>query len=73
MPPEVNRQISQEGQGAYIALADAINADGTQVLFVPHEFDMYGGPSCAYVLDCLEPLSMPIVTTLHTILEKPNN
>lgn len=71
-PPEVTKQIPQNEAEAYIRLADELNASGTQVLFVQHEFGIYGGPSGAYLLDCLERLHMPVVTTLHTILETPN-
>ena len=71
-PAEVTRQIPQNDVEAYIHLADELNASDTQVLFVQHEFGIYGGPSGAYLLDCLERLHMPIVTTLHTILETPN-
>jgi glycosyltransferase involved in cell wall biosynthesis len=71
-PPEVTDQVPQDDVKAYRALADRLNADGTQVLFVQHEFGIYGGPAGAYLLECLERLKMPIVTTLHTILENPN-
>jgi glycosyltransferase involved in cell wall biosynthesis len=72
-PPEVTRQIPQNEAAAYIDLADELNASGTQVLFVQHEFGIYGGPAGSYLIDCLERLNMPIVTTLHTILETPND
>ena len=71
-PSEVTDQIPQNDVKAYRDLADRLNADGTQVLFVQHEFGIYGGPAGAYLLDCLERLNMPVVTTLHTILENPN-
>ncbi len=71
-PAEVTDQIPQNDLQAYRDLADRLNADGTQVLFVQHEFGIYGGPAGAYLLDCLDRLKMPVVTTLHTILENPN-
>ncbi len=72
-PSEVTHQLPQNDAAAYIALADELNSNGTQVLFVQHEFGIYGGPSGAYLLDLLDRLTMPVVTTLHTILEKPND
>ena len=71
-PSEVTDQLPQNDLQAYRDLADRLNADGTQVLFVQHEFGIYGGPAGAYLLECLERLTMPVVTTLHTILENPN-
>jgi glycosyltransferase involved in cell wall biosynthesis len=72
-PAEVNHQVPQNEAAAYIDLADELNRNGTQVLFVQHEFGIYGGPAGSYLIDCLERLDMPIVTTLHTILETPND
>lgn len=71
-PPEVTDQIPQDDLAAYRALADRLNGDGTQVMFVQHEFGIYGGPAGAYLLECLERLKMPVVSTLHTVLESPN-
>jgi glycosyltransferase involved in cell wall biosynthesis len=72
-PLEVTHQIAQDDIAAYRRLAETLNADGTQVLFVQHEFGIYGGPSGAYLIECLERVDFPIVTTLHTVLEKPND
>ncbi len=72
-PLEVTHQIPQNDITAYRDLAATLNADGTQVLFVQHEFGIYGGPSGAYLIECLERVSFPIVTTLHTVLEQPND
>ncbi len=72
-PAEVTHQLPQDDRAAYRRLAKDLNSDGTQVLFVQHEFGIYGGPSGAYLLELLERLDMLIVTTLHTILERPND
>ena len=72
-PLEVTHQISQDDVSAYRDLAATLNGDGTQVLFVQHEFGIYGGPSGAYLIECLERVNFPIVTTLHTVLETPND
>ncbi|EGF91518.1 glycosyl transferase group 1 family protein [Asticcacaulis biprosthecium C19] len=71
-PAEVTHQLPQNDIEAYRALADELNTAGNDVVFVQHEFGIYGGPSGRYLLAMLERLNMPIVTTLHTILEKPN-
>src|SRR5690606_18767848 len=39
---------------------------------VQHEFGLYGGPDGAHLLKLMRQLRMPIVTTLHTVLEKPS-
>ncbi|MBW8733355.1 MAG: glycosyltransferase family 4 protein [Asticcacaulis sp.] len=72
-PADVTDQLPQNDIAAYIRMAEKLNGNGTQVLFVQHEFGIYGGPSGAYLLDMLDRLTMPIVTTLHTVLEKPSD
>jgi len=72
-PPDVTHPMAQNDVSAYIRLADELNANGTQLLFVQHEFGIYGGPSGAFILDLVDRVTMPIVTTLHTILETPND
>jgi len=71
-PDTVTDRIFQNDAGAYAGLAASLNSDGTEVLFVQHEFGIYGGPSGACLLDLLEAVDMPVVTTLHTILERPS-
>ncbi|MGA9659923.1 MAG: glycosyltransferase family 4 protein [Asticcacaulis sp.] len=71
-PDHVTHKLPQEDIDAYRRLADTLNAEGTDVLFVQHEFGIYGGPSGAYLTACLERLNMPVITTLHTVLENPN-
>jgi glycosyltransferase involved in cell wall biosynthesis len=70
-PEAVTDQLYQNDAAAYGALGRTLNADGTEVLFVQHEFGIYGGPSGAYLLDLLETVDMPVITTLHTVLERP--
>ena len=71
-PSEVTHQLAQNDVEAYRKLAEELNAKGADVVFVQHEFGIYGGPSGRYLLAFLERLNMPIVTTLHTILEQPS-
>lgn len=72
-PSEVTHQLPQNEIAGYRALADELNSNGTEVLFVQHEFGIYGGASGAYLINLLERVRMPIVTTLHTVLETPND
>ena len=37
-----------------------------------HEFGIFGGVAGSHIIKLLGELSMPIVTTLHTVLEKPH-
>jgi len=40
---------------------------------VQHEYGIYGGPAGEYLLALLDRLTIPVIVTLHTILENPND
>lgn len=70
-PPEVRYRLRADDRGAYRRLATDLVADGAEVLCLQHEFGLFGGPNGRHVLDLLDCLSIPVVTTLHTILARP--
>ncbi len=71
-PPEVKLIIHQEQQTDYLAAADFINRSGAEVCILEHEFGIYGGQSGVYILPLLHRLHIPLISTLHTILENPS-
>jgi hypothetical protein len=58
---------------SYRRAADYLNVNRVDVLSVQHEYGIFGGKAGSYVLTLLRELRMPIVTTLHTILEAPSD
>jgi glycosyltransferase involved in cell wall biosynthesis len=68
----VTTQIDQENPGAYAETARALNRAGVQLACVQHEFGIFGGPAGAHLLTLLSGLACPVVTTLHTVLERPD-
>lgn len=71
-PSEVKLSIRQELQTDYIEAADFINSSGADICVLEHEFGIYGGASGVYILSLLHHLKIPVVSTLHTILETPS-
>jgi glycosyltransferase involved in cell wall biosynthesis len=71
-PEAVTHVIGQEDQAAYVATAQALNASGVEVVYLQHEFGIFGGPAGEHVLILLRLLRMPVITTLHTVLERPD-
>jgi glycosyltransferase involved in cell wall biosynthesis len=69
-PARVRLTIEQDDLDAYEAAADDLNAGGIDVLNVQHEFGIFGGPAGSYLLTLLRRIRAPIVTTLHTVLER---
>lgn len=71
-PARIRFELAESELADYHRAADFLNVNDVDVLSVQHEYGIFGGKAGAYVLSMLGELRMPIVTTLHTILEKPN-
>lgn len=71
-PPEVVCAIPQDDRIAYAAAARSIEASGAQAIWVQHEYGIYGGPAGDYLLALLDRTTLPVIVTLHTVLEAPN-
>ncbi|MEO7247132.1 MAG: glycosyltransferase family 4 protein [Novosphingobium sp.] len=64
--------IAQEDAASYEAAAHQINSSGANVAWLQHEFGIFGGRDGEMVIDLIDHLHIPLVVTLHTILEKPS-
>jgi glycosyltransferase involved in cell wall biosynthesis len=71
-PPEVTGTIPQADLSAYIDTARKIEASGAQAIWLQHEYGIFGGPAGEHILALLDRTTLPVIITLHTILEKPN-
>lgn len=71
-PASVAGTIRQEELGDYFQAAARIEASGAELVWVQHEFGIFGGPAGSHLLALLERLSIPVFVTLHTVLEQPN-
>ncbi|SIN67066.1 glycosyltransferase family 4 protein [Algoriphagus halophilus] len=71
-PQEVKLQIRQEQQTDYLEAANFINISGADVCILEHEFGIFGGLSGVYILPLLHRLEIPLIVTLHTILDTPS-
>lgn len=72
-PKEVRFEIEEQKLNSYQRAADFLNFNNTEVVSLQHEFGIYGGQSGSHILALLRDLHLPVVTTLHTILEKPSS
>ena len=71
-PAAVTAAIPQHDRSAYLATARQIEASGAQALWLQHEYGIYGGDAGSHILALLDRLTIPLVVTLHTVLEKPS-
>lgn len=71
-PPRVRFELDQKDLDSYRRAADFLNFSNANILCVQHEFGIYGGPAGSHLLALLKEVRMPVVTTLHTILQEPD-
>jgi glycosyltransferase involved in cell wall biosynthesis len=71
-PSFVQCCIADQKTEDYVSAAEFLNSGHFDVVSVQHEFGIFGGEAGCYVLELLSRLTMPIVTTLHTILPDPS-
>ena len=69
---KVTARIRKNERGDYVKAAQRLNASHVDLLMVEHEYGIFGGEHGEYVLDLVENLEIPVVTTLHTILSEPD-
>ena len=72
-PGEVRFEIEEQELDSYIRAADYLNFANADIVCLQHEFGVYGGPAGSHIIRLLRNLRMPVVTTLHTVLEKPSD
>lgn len=65
-------QINQNDKKDYIDLAHKLNHSNIDLLVIEHEYGIYGGDCGEYILDLVNNIEIPVITTLHTILREPN-
>lgn len=72
-PDEVRFEINQDDLASYRRAADLLNAEGVDILSLQHEYGIFGGEEGQYVLEFLDVIRAPVVSTLHTILREPTS
>ena len=71
-PSRVRFEIAERDISSYRATANSLNAGNVDLVCLQHEYGIFGGNAGSYVLQLLQHLTMPVVTTLHTVLREPS-
>lgn len=67
----VKFQIESNEIQSYEKAAQYINASDVDVVNLQHEYGIYGGEWGEHAIEFLKRIEKPVVTTLHTVLERP--
>lgn len=70
--PDFVTSIAQNDPAAYVEAARKIEQSGAELIWVQHEFGIFGGDAGSHLLRLLDRVTAPVVVTLHTILEDPS-
>ena len=70
-PTLVTLEIKDDVIEEYIHAAAYLNAGRFDIVCLQHEFGIFGGQAGAHILELISRLTMPVVTTLHTVLAHP--
>ena len=68
-PDVVRFEVEEQDLSSYQRAADFLNISNVDIVCLQHEFGIFGGPAGSHLLALLRELQMPIITTLHTILQ----
>jgi len=71
-PKEVINRLDSSELEDYFRLAEEINNDDTiKMVFVQHEFGLFGGDYGEYLNHLITLLKKPVIITFHTVLSNP--
>ncbi len=70
-PDRVHFEVFQNDRPGYRRAADFLNISHVDIACLQHEYGIFGGEAGSHLLVLLRDLHMPIVTTLHTVLQQP--
>jgi glycosyltransferase involved in cell wall biosynthesis len=70
--PDFVTSIAQDDPASYLEAARRIEQSGAELVWVQHEFGIFGGDAGVHLLRLLDRVTAPVLVTLHTILENPS-
>ena len=70
-PPAVRFQIQDDKLDDYVRAAEFLNSEGFDAVSLQHEYGIFGGEAGGNIIELLSRLTMPITTTLHSVLAEP--
>ncbi|RMF96973.1 MAG: glycosyltransferase [Candidatus Schekmanbacteria bacterium] len=72
-PSEVRFEVRQRELIDYTLASDFLNMNNVDIVNLQHEYGIFGGDCGSNIINLLSNLRMPVVTTLHTVLEQPSD
>jgi glycosyltransferase involved in cell wall biosynthesis len=70
-PPDVQFEIGQKVVADYRNAVDFLEMNDFDAVCLQHEFAIYGGKFGSNIVRLMQNLRVPVITTLHSVLEEP--
>jgi len=71
-PSNVKHILMKHLKSAYFELADKLNYSSYDMVFIQHEYGIFGGDDGEHILEFAKRLTKPLITTFHTTLLEPS-
>jgi glycosyltransferase involved in cell wall biosynthesis len=69
----VKHVIVEDDADSFIAAAAAIEASGADVVWLQHEFGLFGGAAGDKIFELIDRIAAPLIVTLHTVMPDPDD
>jgi glycosyltransferase involved in cell wall biosynthesis len=71
-PEHLAGTIEQDDPASYLSAARAITASGADMVWIQHEFGIFGGKAGDLVLSLIDRMIVPVAVAMHTVLAEPD-
>jgi glycosyltransferase involved in cell wall biosynthesis len=71
-PDCVTGTIEQDEPSSYLDAAREITASGADMVWIQHEFGIFGGHGGDYILNLIDRMTVPVAVAMHTVLSEPS-
>ncbi len=72
-PETVTGTIEQDNIESYRSAAREITASAPDMIWLQHEFGIFGGKAGDYILTMIDRFTVPVAVALHTVLSEPDD
>jgi glycosyltransferase involved in cell wall biosynthesis len=70
--PPLRTLIPENDRTSYRLAGIEIDRSGAEMVWLQHEFGIFGGEAGEWIIDMLRHIAAPLAVTLHTVLENPD-
>lgn len=71
-PDHLAGTIEQDESASYLEAARAITASQADMVWIQHEFGIYGGRAGELILSLIDRMTVPVAVAMHTVLAEPD-